>query len=183
MSARVRQRNYNNHRNETTIDRLKKNKVVLWIAILFCIYMNYLSWSFCFKMYKLTHPPQYHHWYKNNKRCLFVSGVDFFGMDLNRPILHVNSPEACCDKCDRNENCKAWGWNDGSIDLQYKNMCFLKKGISPNNSRLNDAVTSGVKCESNSDMKTFCYSLNSMMLAKYDKIGDMQLKLSRLLNK
>ena len=62
-------------------------------------------------------------------------------------------------------------------------MCFLKKGISPNNSRLNDAVTSGVKCESNSDMKTFCYSLNSMMLAKYDKIGDMQLKLSRLLNK
>ena len=148
MSARVRQRNYNNHRNETTIDRLKKNKVVLWIAILFCIYMNYLSWSFCFKMYKLTHPPQYHHWYKNNKRCLFVSGVDFFGMDLNRPILHVNSPEACCDKCDRNENCD----NNNCV----KNV----KGVQKCS---NKPALKGEICNSGSNQNWFFYQENRFL--------------------
>ena len=99
--------------------------------------------------------------------------------DLNRPILHVNFNLYVVILI---ETFVKLG--DGTTDqltFNIKTCVFLKKGSEK--IQLSDAVTSGVKCESNSDMKTFCYSLNSMMLAKYDKIGDMQLKISRLLNK
>ena len=83
--------------------------------------------------------------------CVVTKGFDFFGNDLYEK-RDVKTHEECCSICRNDKKCFAWGWNDGTIDPQYKNMCFLKGSVNQKKIFANAAVVSGIRCDPQFDV-------------------------------